>query len=683
MSPKCHDPITGGNSQGLPPAPWYGGSRFMAVLLVLAMIAVYGRALNHDFVTWDDYQHVLNNPRVNPPTWSGVAESWRSPYWGLYIPVSYTFFAGEAAIAVRLMHGTGGPVVELNPTVFHLGNLALHIGCVLMTFTILRRLLAQDGREGQQGPASGRSVHPSVRNGAACAGALLLGLHPAQVESVAWISETRGLLCALCSLIAIRLYLECAAGTTSRRRMAIYYVLACLALLMAALSKPAAVAVPLIVGVIDLGILRRRWTQVLGLLGPWLILVGGIAILTRAEQPGTALAFVPTLGARLLVAGYATTFYLAKLILPWRLGPDYGCTPQSILEQGWVVVAWAVPALLIAVLALLPGRRVWLTASAVFFIWLAPVLGFVPFDFQRISTVADRYIYLAMLGPALAWTWFLATHWTPRVLGTTAALLAAAGVLSFQQTSYWHNSSTLFAHALEVNPHSAVAHYHLGLALAATGKPAEAIARYHEALTERPDFAEIHDALGNSLFALGRKNEAVDEFRKTLVLAPDNLDARLGLGVALESLGKVDEARVQYLATLELWPEAPRAHYYLGNLALKEPGRLDEAIAHYEAALHSNPAYAEAHANLGIALWQQGRVGKAIWHEEIAIRLDPTLVPAWVQLGRALAAKGRRVEASAAFHAALELVPPDSESANQIRQMSQLPGLSPDGRDRQ
>lgn len=674
MSPECHDCVTGSDPQGLALAPWYGSSRFMVVLIILATLAVYGRAIGHDFVTWDDYQHVLNNPRVNPPSWSGVGESWRHPYWGLYIPVSYTFFAAEAALALRL---SPGPGAVLSPSVFHLGSLALHIGCVLMVFSILRRVLAQDGGEGPPGPAAGRSVQPAVRNGAACAGALLMGLHPAQVESVAWISETRGLLCALCSLVAIRLYLQCADRATSRRATMMHYGLASLALLLALLSKPAAVAVPLIAGGLDLGILRRSLRQVLALLGPWLLLVGAITLLTREQQPGTALDFVPTLGARLLVAGHAAMFYLGKLVVPWPLGPDYGCTPQSILERDWVAVAWIVPALFVVVLALLPGRRGWLIAAAVFFAWLTPVLGFVPFDFQRISTVADRYVYLAMLGPALALTWFLARHWNLRVLCPTAALLAVSGLLSFQQTSTWQDSSTLFAHALEVNPHSAVAQYHLGLALARAGSHAEAVALYRDALAERPDFAEIHDELGNSLFALGRKNEAAEKFRDALALAPDNVDAHLGLGASLEASGKVEEARSQYLAALGLWPESPRAHYYLGNLALKEPGNSDRAIAHYEAALHSNPAYAEAHVNLGIALWQQGRAGKALWHAEAATRLDPTLVPAWVLLGRVLAATGHRDEAAAAFHAALELTPPGSESARQIRQWLQPCQRSP------
>ena len=63
------------------------------------------------------------------------------------------------------------------------GAAALHLGCVLLVFAILRRLFRH--------------------NAAACVGALVFALHPLQVESVAWVSETRGLLCVFFALLAI------------------------------------------------------------------------------------------------------------------------------------------------------------------------------------------------------------------------------------------------------------------------------------------------------------------------------------------------------------------------------------------------------------------------------------------------------------------------------------------------
>ena len=114
--------------------------RVLIALLVLVPLAVYGRVCSHSFLTWDDPQNVVGNHRVNPPTWRGVGESWRHPYWGLYIPVAYTFFAAEAVIAQR--QGADGEAASLNPAVFHAGSLLLHVACGLLVYAILRRLLA-------------------------------------------------------------------------------------------------------------------------------------------------------------------------------------------------------------------------------------------------------------------------------------------------------------------------------------------------------------------------------------------------------------------------------------------------------------------------------------------------------------------------------------------------------------
>ena len=162
-----------------------------ALLLAVVVAAVYGQVAGFKFLNWDDRQQVVDNPLVNPPSWQGIAAAWRRPYWGLYVPLSYTWFALEAVVARRVAQpdATGG----LSPAVFHLGNLFLHLGCTLLTLAILRRLL----KLGMAAPAAGNDAaaarHLDV---AACAGALLFAVHPLQVESVAWISEGRGLLCA-------------------------------------------------------------------------------------------------------------------------------------------------------------------------------------------------------------------------------------------------------------------------------------------------------------------------------------------------------------------------------------------------------------------------------------------------------------------------------------------------------
>src|SRR5690606_19541974 len=108
-----------------------------------------------------------------------------------YVPLSYTLFSLEAIVAARPVDENA--VMTFDPAIFHGGSLLLHLGCVLLVFALLRRLVANDL--------------------AAAAGALLFAVHPLQVESVAWISETRGLLAGLFSLLAAWHYLTYASGS--------------------------------------------------------------------------------------------------------------------------------------------------------------------------------------------------------------------------------------------------------------------------------------------------------------------------------------------------------------------------------------------------------------------------------------------------------------------------------------
>ena len=169
----------------------------------------------------------------------------------------------------------------------------------------------------------------------------------------------------------------------------------------------------------------------------------------------------------------------------------------------------------------------WLaTAAGVGVAGLLPVLGFIPFDFQAYSTVADHYMYIAMLGPALALAWGLAQS-PRRVL--TVGCVVVLGVLAMRsawQTRYWHTSVSLFEHALIVNPGSAPTHNNLGLALANQGRAAEAIAHYTEALQLRPRYVHAHYNLGVALVKQGRLAEARQHFTEVLRLDPTHAAAR-------------------------------------------------------------------------------------------------------------------------------------------------------------
>ena len=640
----------------------YGGIILSVVVLVAAVLLVFGRVGGHEFLMYDDEPHLVDNPRFNPVTWSNVGLFWvEKSYWGLYIPLSYTFFGAEAWIA-------GQP---LDPTVFHLGNLVLHVACVLLVFVVLRRLCRHDG--------------------AACAAALLFGLHPVQVESVAWISETRGLLCAVFSLLAIWQFdLWCRAPSESGKSAVLCYVLATVAFVLALLSKPAAVAVPLVAGVLAVGASCEKGTgtfcrngpegaahkrrlspfrRLLGL-GPWLLIAAGCIVWTRCQQPSVQMAFVAPLWARPLIAGDALAFYLIKLVVPVPCGPDYGRSPAWVLEQWWIYYIWILPAALFVALARLKNRRVWLTAAGVFVAWLLPVLGLVPFDFQRISTVADRYLYLSLLGPALALGWFLARRWNWLTIAVTASVLALLGVLSLLQTAHWHDNASLIAHGLRVNRRSVLAKQHRGellnrkgRLLSRKGKHAEAMKTheeatrwYREALKVDPRHEEAYVNLANSLVALERVDEAEKSLREALRHVPMRPAVHCKLAEILKEQGKTDEAEDHYRTAFRLAPDCFLAYLGLGKLQF-DRGATEKAIALYRKALDVHPYYVEAQVNLGLALERQGNVHEASHRYREALKIRPGEPLAHFNLGNLLFAQGAVEPAVRHYRAALKSYP--------------------------
>ena len=124
-----------------------------------------------------------------------------------------------------------------------------------------------------------------------------------------------------------------------------------------------------------------------------------------------------------MIAADALWFYGAKLLWPAALAPDYGRTPAWVL-QGW----WPLSALAIVIIAggaaMFLSRRspLVLAGSAIAVGSLLPVLGLASFHHQVISTVADRYMYIPLVG------WHIA-GW-PGALATLAATLLPSATLT-------------------------------------------------------------------------------------------------------------------------------------------------------------------------------------------------------------------------------------------------------------
>jgi tetratricopeptide (TPR) repeat protein len=591
---------------------------------VLASLATFVPICGHDFTNWDDNVNVTHNPLLNPPTATSLLYFWEHPYQKLYIPLTYTawwLLARIARVDAPDMHG-----IWLNPYIFHAANLLLHICVCLVVFQLLRLL--------------------TMRRWAACAGALLFALHPLQVESVAWVTGLKDLSCGLLSMVALWQFVIFAregsashppgAKAVGRSSRHLHYAAATVALVGAMLCKPSAVTVPIIAATIDRLILQRRWRQIAVALVPWLAVSVAFTAISIWVQPNVAGSPSP-LWTRPLIAADALAFYIGKLLAPIRLAAIYPHSEQQVLASPLVYVTWVAPAAMAFIAWRFRRTAPWAAAGALIFLAaLLPVLGLAPFEYESISTVADRYVYLAMLGPGLAlagllsWLHVRASRRTVRYMAAGCVCgIATLAVLSARQAQDWQDSKTLFTHVLALDPRNDVAYCNLAA-----------------------------DALAN-----GRPVEAERDARRAAELFPGRPNNGITLGIALQSLGRHAEAAAEFLKVSQAHPDNVIALTYLAS-ELARSGHQAQAMAVCRAALRIGPNFPDAHRLMATLLSAQNKVAEALPEAAEAVRLDPSVAANHLTYGKLLAATGHSDEAEQQFAAARAINPGGRDADN-------------------
>ncbi|MBN1670012.1 MAG: tetratricopeptide repeat protein [Kiritimatiellae bacterium] len=679
-------------------------SRYLIpALLVLATGVVFLPAFRHGFVLMDDNFNVFENPALNPVSWHGVLQFWTHPVEHHMYPLTSTFWAALAAVSPRDARGV------LQPGLFHALNVAMHALAALLVFAVARTWLRATA-----GPAGKGVSRDGLFARAACAGALLFAVHPVQVEVVSWVTGGKDVLAGLLSLTALWQYLrfreaqgggageQTDSGATSEmagpkkglreearpplpagERAGVrgrpsaatrHAVAATAAFALAVVAKSTAGFLPLLACALGSAFgperntalrgpgarLQAEWRRN-GVLLLWVLMALPWLLLAKYSQPERLINYIPRVWTRPLVACDAIAFYLYKLAVPWSMGTDYGRSPLVVLSRGWIFLTWLVPAGLLALVAGSGRHRTpLLVCAGVFVAGLFPVLGLIPFRFQDYSTVADRYLYVAMLGPGLA-----AAYWLAAVVGdrkrraaavAAVAVLALLGVRSLLQTRVWREDRTLFTHALDVNPRSYISHHTLGIRAERRNDIALAAAHFEEAIRRRQDFPPAYIKLGAMQARLGRPADAILRFQQAIRIEPGNVDARNNLGTVLAAQGRMAEAMALFSEAVTIDPHSAGTHYNLG-VALAGMGKTDEALAQYADVLRINPRHAEAHNNSGALLQRRGEWDRALFHYAQAVRLDPGYAEAHYNLACALRHAGRTAEAAVHFSEALRLNP--------------------------
>jgi tetratricopeptide (TPR) repeat protein len=211
--------------------------------------------------------------------------------------------------------------------------------------------------------------------------------------------------------------------------------------------------------------------------------------------------------------------------------------------------------------------------------------------------MADRYAYIPLIGLFVMAVWGfadLAPRWraSSKVLAAAAAAILAAlmAVTRIQQT-YWHDSVTLWSHALNVTAGNFVAEDNLGQALVTQGRYEEAVVHFRTAAQINAEDPISQLNIGFYENMQGRPQQAISRYEAVLRLTSDRqlrAHALVNLGSAYRTMGDYQRARENYAAALRLDPDSSLALMGMG-LVLQRTGDLTDAVNYYSRAVASQP----------------------------------------------------------------------------------------------
>jgi tetratricopeptide (TPR) repeat protein len=545
--------------------------------LAVSCALVFAEVRSFEFLNFDDPDYVLGNRIVRSGLtlegleWAATTTATRN-----WHPLTWL----SLMLDVELFGVSAGA--------HHLVNLLLHAANAVLLFLLLARFTG----------AVWRSAFVAA----------LFAVHPLHVESVAWISERKDVLCTLFWLGSTWAYARWATGSS---RWA--YGLTTLLMALGLMAKPMVVTLPFALLLFDVWPLQRLDlrdrldVRAIGSLVreklPLFALSAAASAVTWLAQERMSWEKLP-LVPRLENAAVSYVRYLGKAVWPADLSIYY---PHPFGWPAWQVLGSVALLAVMTIAALLVRRRApYVIAGWLFFLGvLVPTVGIVQVGAQ---SMADRYTYIPLIGIFWIVAWgaldlLQRLRFAPVVLGIGAGVvLVGLGVEAHGYVSRWRDSISIAEHALRTTPENYMAHLILGRAFLKRDDLDRAEHHLAKAARRRPGWA-------GPLLALGELYEQRDD------------------------LVRAEQA---YRAGLERSPGHTRGWNRLGRTLAKQ-GRLEAAHEVFERTTREHPGDAEAYESLGIVAEMRGDVWTAVTYYRLALARQPDFRHARRRLGWILA----------------------------------------------
>lgn len=645
----------------------------LAVMVLLVAMAVYLPTLSAGFLILDDSQYVTGNPYILFPSWEKLGACFSevlrpTTVLGYYQPLTLASLMLDRTVEGAL---AGGYTRQADPFIFHFSNVLLHGINAALTFVLILGLTRQ--------------------RGLALFCGLLFATHPLNVEVVSWISQRKALLTTLFALVAIITYARFA-----KSGKPVWYAATLFAYVASLLAKPTGLFLPLIfvlmdVWPLDQNALRRLKEKapflITAAVGGWIAYVSQTYAVDLTGQEGHR-----SIGVTILVACHNLVFYLAKMVLPIRLCPEYLMPDESAVTLGSAPYAIGIigTLLLFAGCALAFRRRInfaW-TLPLAFLLMIGPTLT--PVRFTR-TIAADRFAYtpmiigLVLLAELLRRNLSQSTARAVRAVApvTGAAIIALLAYLSVRQQSVWQNSYTYYGAVIARFPDKPSGHYGLGNAylaeyhqLTATDDPATeprraecllaAYEEYRKAIEADSDYCYAYYRLGHIDIIRGDMAHGIATIERGLSTPQADPEGNLFLGLAYTHAGQYEQAIEPYERFLAYQPANIEARKNLAN-ALLRTGRAAESLPHFQRLYELDPTDLDGRQNWGVALIMVGRADDAVQQLRSVVDIRTDLTSQETDPARREQAKAKLADAQFTLAGALATVRKNDKAMNELK----------------
>ena len=627
------------------------------LLILLAVVGItfiaYTSAIYNEMTNWDDNRYVYDNTLVKSLSFSNIAYlfNFHTYVGGNYHPlailslaIDYNLYGLTPTSLPGSFEGTG----------YHVTSILIHLCSVIALYFFCLRLTKEVW--------------------VAAITALLFGIHPMHVESVAWISERKDQLYVLFYFVALYFYvryqqnqkdekpvllpiiiislllpflivisyiklinyfysisfivfaisLALIITLPSNRKALVNYMLVILFFILSLLSKGQGVTLPVVLLLIDYFMNRQwKWNMFIEKI-PFFILsifFGIVAVLAQKTSHSIQDIKIYPYMDRVKFACYALLQYLNKMVAPVSLSAFYeypektgGSYPLIITISPYIVLAlFAIALWFMRKSSLVVFGVLFFMANIILLLQLLPVGS---------AIMSDRYTYLAYTGlffiiavlanNIIKRNTSMAKSLRPLLYIGLVIYFSFLAFTTYARNQVWHNSETLWTDVIKENPRTWLAYNQVGSVHQKQGKLDIAFMDFKNAIGLNPDYPEAYVNRSDIYRVRGKLDSAIRDCDSALKYKPNYPEAYINRGIARANIG----------------------------LTKGDMGEIDSAMGDFKRAVHLDNNLPNVYANMGNIYDMKGKTDSAIFCYTKAIKLDPTQVGPYENRGRSYREKG-------------------------------------------